>query len=185
MKRKKLFFIIIVILVVISVGLFTLYRSEDVRHFLSLGKGDDQAPSVTSSQAINDTRARLILPSEKGLLRREIALRQGLQPLERADAIVGEYLKGLGEGLRETRLLGIYKDRGNVLYIDLSGEFAQGFSGDARDEYLLMKSLWDTVSGNLSWVADVRILIEGKERESIGGHLSALGGLREMASRGE
>ncbi len=184
MRRKRLFFIIIVVLVAISAGLFTIYRLEEVREFLSLGKGEESAPATPSRMA-GGARAVIVIPSEKGLITREIALKEGLLPVERAEAVIGEYLKGLGAGLRETRLLGVYRDKGNVLYIDLSGDISQDFSGDAMDEYLLLKSLWQTVSRNFPWVADVRLLIDGKEKESIGGHLTALGGLRGTVTRGE
>jgi hypothetical protein len=68
-------------------------------------------------------------------------------------------------------LLGLYKDASQVLYADLSDELRRNFQGDALDEYLLLKGIYETIISNLRDVQDVKILIEGKEAETLGGHL--------------
>ena len=100
-------------------------------------------------------------------------------PVKMAEAVVAEYLKGLKEGLRDTKLLGVYRDRGNIFYIDLSDEFRRNFSGDAGQEFYLLKSLFETVTANIAGTEDVKVLIEGKEIESIGGHISSFYPLKE------
>jgi len=74
----------------------------------------------------------------------------------------------------------VYRDKKHVLYVDLSDDFRRSFSGDARQEFLLLKSLYETVVQNVPGAEDVRILVEGKETESIGGHFIILSALREI-----
>lgn len=186
MRRKIIFFIIILLFVSLAAALATFYWGGGIEELFFSGKKDPAALRPAQvAQEVAGERAMLFLPSKKGLTTREITLKGGLHPLEKAEVIVADYLKNLGKELGEARMLGLYRDRGNVLYIDISGDITSRFNGDARDEYLLMKSLWETVARNLSWAADVRLLIDGKERESIGGHLSILGGLKETVERGE
>ena len=93
-----------------------------------------------------------------------------------ADAVIEEYLKGPGNGKtsqvpQNVNLLGLYKDSAQILYIDLSDEMRRNFQGDALTEYLLLKGIYVSLISNLQDVQDVKILIEGKEAETLGGHL--------------
>jgi hypothetical protein len=121
---------------------------------------------------------KIFYPSEDGVTPEERTVPNKPLPVAMADVVIEEYLKGLKEGLKDAKLLGVYRDRNNVLYIDLSDEFRRNFSGDARQEYHLLRSLFDTAVTNVAGTEDVRLLIEGKEIESIGGHFSILYGLK-------
>ncbi len=109
-----------------------------------------------------------------------------LQPVERrvaartrqhaiADAVIEEYFKGPGNGTsspvpRDVKLLGLYEDSSHILYVDLSDEIRRNFQGDALAEYLLLKGLYESLISNLQDVQDIKVLVEGKEAESLGGH---------------
>ena len=125
-------------------------------------------------------QVKIFSPSEDGLSMQEKMIQGSPLPVQMAEDVIAEYLKGLKGGLRDTKLLGVYRDRNNVLYVDLSDEFRKNFSGDAGQEYLLLKSLYETVSSNISGIEDVRLLIEGKELESLGGHVGILCPLKEI-----
>ncbi|MGE5301494.1 MAG: GerMN domain-containing protein [Acidobacteriota bacterium] len=93
-----------------------------------------------------------------------------------ADAVIEEFFKGPGNGTvspvpRDVKLLGLYKDSSQILYIDLSDEIRRNFQGDALAEYLLLKGLYESLISNLQDVQDVKVLIEGKEADSLGGHV--------------
>lgn len=121
---------------------------------------------------------KIFYPSEDGIAGEERMLQHKTLPVEMAETVLAEYLKLLGEGFKDAKLLGVYRDRNNVFYIDMSEDFRKGFSGDARQEYYLLRSLVDTVVKNTQGIEDVRLLIEGKEIESIGGHFYSLYGLK-------
>jgi spore germination protein GerM len=61
--------------------------------------------------------------------------------------------------------------------IDFSRELVDDFPGGTTAEYMLISSLVQTVCANFPQVEAVRILVEGEEVETIGGHLSAAGPL--------
>jgi spore germination protein GerM len=104
-----------------------------------------------------------------------------------AEATVEEYLKGpAGAGIsyipRDTKLVGLYKGADRILYVDLSDEFRRNFQGDVFAEFLLLKGLYESLVSNVEDVQDVKVLIEGKEVETLGGHLYLLYPLRDTVS---
>ncbi len=116
--------------------------------------------------------------SVEGVSIKEIKVSAVSSQLEMAETVLAEYLKANDVILNGVKLLGLYRDRNNIIYIDLSEAFRKGFKGDARDEYYLLKSLYHSIISNIKDVDDVRLLIEGKETDSIGGHFSILYGIK-------
>jgi hypothetical protein len=118
---------------------------------------------------------------------RKAIRKRGLMAI--AEATVEEYLKGpLGPAKsvipQNTKILGIYKGADRILYIDLSDDFRRNFQGDALTEFLLLKSLHESLVSNVEDIQDVKVLIEGKEVETLGGHLYLLYPLKDMVSYG-
>jgi spore germination protein GerM len=119
-------------------------------------------------------------------LRLYFPLGDGLQLVERkvvgrtkqsaiADAVIEEFFKGPGTGApspvpQNVKLLGLYRDASHTLYVDLSDEIRRNFQGDALSEYLLLKGIYESLISNLQDIQDIKVLIEGKEAESLGGH---------------
>lgn len=103
-----------------------------------------------------------------------------------AEAVLLEFLKGPSRADSyvpvETALLGIYAGADGVLYIDLSHEFRSNFQGDALAEFLLLRALYESIMSNVPRLKGLKVLIEGKEVESIGGHISLPGTLGEAVS---
>ncbi|TFG36216.1 MAG: hypothetical protein E4H45_01640 [Nitrospirales bacterium] len=113
--------------------------------------------------------------------------RSGLMAV--AEATMEEYLKGPAGGKstslpKNARLLGVYKGADRILYIDLSGEFRRNFQGDAFAEFLLLKSLYESLISNVEDIQDVKVLIDGKEAETLGGHLYLLYPLKDIVTYG-
>ena len=104
-----------------------------------------------------------------------------------ADATVEEYLKGPRdkEGSvipKDTKILGIYRGADKILYINLSDEFRRNFQGDVMAEFLLLKGLYESLISNIDDIQDVKVLVEGKELETLGGHLYLRYPLKEMVT---
>ena len=86
-----------------------------------------------------------------------------------------EFFKGAGNNYtadipQNVRIIGLYKDANQILYIDLSDDLRRNFQGDAFSEYLLLNSIYESLLSNLQDFQDYKILIEGKEAETLGGH---------------
>lgn len=108
--------------------------------------------------------------------------------LASARVTVEEFLKGpktAGESYvpEGARLLGVYDGEDGILYIDLSDEFRRNLKVDALGEFLLLRGLYESVLTNVYGVADVKILIERAETETLGGHISLLRPLGETVSQ--
>ncbi len=104
-----------------------------------------------------------------------------------ADATVEEYLKGprdTGGSVipKDTKILGIYRGADKILYINLSDEFRRNFQGDVMAEFLLLKGLYESLISNIDDIQDVKVLVEGKELETLGGHLYLLYPLKDMVT---
>ncbi|MFZ5995952.1 MAG: GerMN domain-containing protein [Nitrospirota bacterium] len=123
---------------------------------------------------------KIFYPSEGGVAVVERKVPNSPVLVKMTEHVIIEYLKGLEQDIKDTKLLGVYRDKRNILYIDLSDEFRKGFSGDVRQEYALLSSLYETVMTNIVGVEDVKVLIEGKEVESLGGHFTLLYPLRDV-----
>jgi len=105
-----------------------------------------------------------------------------------AEAVISEFLKGpvnvsVSEIPKDTKLIGLYRGDDGMLYVDLSDEFRRNFGGDAAAEFLLLRGLYESLISNVYDIIDVKILIEGREMESLGGHLHLLYPLREIVSQ--
>jgi spore germination protein GerM len=56
-------------------------------------------------------------------------------------------------------------------YLDFSSDIVNDFSGGSAAEYMLVASIVQTACANFPEVEAVRILVEGEERDTLGGHL--------------
>ena len=131
---------------------------------------------------------RIYYPVEGRLRIEDRRLPKRTAKLAIAEAAIEEYLKGpAGTAVsnipKDVRLLGLYKDTGGMLYVDLSDEFRRNFQGDALMEFLLLKGLYESLISNIPDIQDIKVLIEGKEIETLGGHLYLLHPLKDMVSQ--
>ncbi|MCE5299381.1 MAG: GerMN domain-containing protein [Spirochaetia bacterium] len=70
-----------------------------------------------------------------------------------------------------TALKEAYLDPNNILYVDLSTEFASNCRGGTTSEYYAVYSIVNTVMLNFPAVRGVRILVDGAEKKSLAGHI--------------
>jgi hypothetical protein len=130
---------------------------------------------------------RIYYPVDNRLQLEERKLPRRTAQLAIAEAAVEEFLKGPSNAVmsnipKDARLLGLYKDADKILYIDLSDEFRRNFQGDAITEFFLLKCLYESLISNIDDVHDIKVLIEGNEIETLGGHLYLLYPLKDMVS---
>ncbi|HWR58091.1 MAG TPA: GerMN domain-containing protein [Thermodesulfovibrionales bacterium] len=170
-NKKRIFWVLVFIL---------LFSAGIAAGFFYFSKNSAQLEPVgTTSQADiqiqNFSSVRIYYPYEGRLVMEERSIKRLASVITVAGAIAEEYLKGASKVRsdvpRGAKLLGVYAGNDGVLYIDLSDEFRRNFQGDALTEHLLLKGLYESIISNVGGVDDVKVIIEGKEIESIGGHL--------------
>jgi hypothetical protein len=72
------------------------------------------------------------------------------------------------------RLLDMYLDREGTIYIDLDDGIKKSFKGDASEELNIVAGLYRGIRPVLPELKAMKILIEGREAESLGGHINIL-----------
>jgi len=80
--------------------------------------------------------------------------------------VIREYLRPYGVRLRD-----LYIDRQGIVYIDLGKEIIKNFRGDIRQEYNFIVGLYLRIKDSAKDISAIRLLINGREAESIGGHI--------------
>ena len=179
--KKKAVTIAVILISAVLAGWLTsryFFSSQEKPLVEDSSKQGKQDFSIMTSSEIK-VPVTIFYPGEAGLVKEEKTLAGGSLPVKLAESVLQEYFKGLKNGLNNTVVRGVYEDRNRILYVDLSEDFRRNFSGEARYEYYLLKSLYQTLVTNVSEVRDVKILIEGREIDSIGGHMLAIMPLRE------
>ena len=112
----------------------------------------------TSLIGVNREALYAATPAEQA--RHIVEAQVAAPPAERASAIPAG-----------TTVRAVFLTENHDAYVDLGGTIATGFTGGSLDEALAVYAIVNTVTTNLPDVTAVQILIEGKEVDSLGGHL--------------
>lgn len=183
-RSPKVFITVLVFLVLfaggIAAGYFFFMKTTQKKVFL---KGPETARPAGAATTI-----QVYFPIEDRLQAEDRQVPRPPSRLASARVTVEEFLKGpktagksyVPEG---ARLLGVYDGEDGILYIDLSDEFRRNLKVDALGEFLLLRGLYESILTNVYGVADVKILIERAETETLGGHISLLKPLGETVSQ--
>ncbi len=131
---------------------------------------------------------RMYYPVDGRLQMEERMLQRRTTQMSIAEAVIGEFLRGPAGAKasvipRDARLLGLYRGADGMLYVDLSDEFRRNFQGDVVAEFLLLKGLYESLISNVQEITDVKVLIEGREIESLGGHIYLIYPLKDVVSQ--
>lgn len=172
MNNKKLWIVLIALIFLAgAVGSYFFMRNfvETEKQSPSV---EPQSPDVESSDI---SVLRIYRPLNNHIEMTERKIPKRITSMSIAEAVIEEYFKpqaanGVSSIPQNVKLLGLYKDDKQMLYIDLSDEARRNFQGDAMSEYLLLKGLYESLLSNVQDFQDCKILIEGKEIETLGGH---------------
>lgn len=80
-----------------------------------------------------------------------------------------DVLRVIPEG---TILRDSYIDANGILYADFSQEISLNLPGGTTSEYLAVYSILNTLFENFSWIRGARLLVDGKETDTLSGHIS-------------
>lgn len=162
------------------IGLLFLAGAIGSYFFMHKFTGSEKQPSSTTAQnpvmELTDISVlRIYQPRNNGIEMTERKIPKRISNTAIAEAVIEEFLKpmavnGVSVIPQNVKLLGLYKDEGQTLYIDLSDEARRNFQGDAVAEYMLLKAIYESLVSNVPDFQDCKILIEGKEIETLGGH---------------
>lgn len=169
-SKRSLIIVILGLLFIVGVAGGYLYFSKVSSKKMHADQKDDTIPAKEELFTV-----RIYYPVGYKLQIEERVLKRKTSQIENAQAIVEEFLKGpagieISHMPKDVKPLGVYKDPERIIYVELSEEFRRNFHGDVLTEYLLLKGLYESLTSNLDGIEDVKVLIEGRDLETLGGH---------------
>lgn len=174
MPRALFFSTAILLLAIIGLGGYALLLKRNVEES---AQHVDTRPVAPPPAGPTETVVLYIAADDTGQLqRREITLGLPAQPNERArellHALLGEYLKKLSphELASGADVKNVYFLPNNMAVVDTTAAFADGHRSGIFVETLSVASVVETLATNLPNVNKVKILVDGKERETLAGH---------------
>ena len=181
MSRVKFTVLIMFLLFLLGVGIGVFY-------YYMIKEPQEQVPPKTPQSGIvtNYIYLKIFYPVGGRVDIVEKKIPEILSQVKLAERVIQEYFKVaseidtgvLPEGVRVENLF-IASD--GILYVDFNRAIERNFKGDIVDEYVLIKSFYETIISNVD-VQDVVILIDQKEAETIGGHFLINQPLKELFS---
>jgi spore germination protein GerM len=172
-RRKGVFILALLIGIGIGIGALFLIRQGKVRVF---------KPEVTKQIASREQKnVILYFSDEEGEFlvgeRNRITKRDRVD--EEAKELVAELIRGPKGRLiptlpSETRLLNLHVDENGMAKVSFSKAFTADHPGGSSAEIMTVYSIVNTLTTNFPQIKRVQILVEGKEIESIAGHLSLM-----------
>jgi hypothetical protein len=143
----------------------------------NLRRASDQRPVAAPVAGTNETLKLTIAYDEDGVFRtRDISAIVPPEPSARAksvlEALIGYYLSKpspheLAEG---SAVNSVFMVNQKLAVVDLNQALAEGHRSGVMVEDFTVMSLIDTLASNLPQLQQVKILINGKERETLAGH---------------
>jgi spore germination protein GerM len=175
-SRSTLLLIGLAILLLVLVIFFFTGRSvESVRHAAdaSLPKAPETAPAQPEARSV----MLFFLDDDDDLLHeeaREITL--GPTVAEEAERALAELIKGSQKGLisplpPETKVRQVFVGKDGLATVDFSRDIAEKFAYGSSSELEAVYAVVDTLTFNFRQIKKVAILIEGAEKDTLGGHV--------------
>ena len=128
--------------------------------------------------------ARLFAAGPDGLLHvREVELPRFSTTRGRAEALVQRIVEESGTFPDEVQVLDVFVSGRGVAVINFTLDLLEGHSGGLHAEELTVYSLSHTLVESLPAIAEVRLLVEGRETETLAGHLDLRSGFGRAPER--
>jgi spore germination protein GerM len=166
---------LLVVLIVLVIIFFTGGEKEKVRRLAEIN-APKAAPPVAEPKA-RKTVTLFFLSDDDDLLHgesREIVA--GPAAADEAERALAELIKGSTGGLvsplpPEARVRQVFITKDGTAYVDFGREIIEKFSYGSSSELSAVFAVVDTLAYNFKTVKRVAILVEGAERETLGGHI--------------
>ena len=123
-------------------------------------------------------KARLFYVADDGLrltgVERDVPFGEG--PVDQAQQIIEAQIAPVAEPLvsavpPNTKLRAIFVTERGQAFVDFSRELVAGHSGGSMNELLTVYTVVDALTENLPAITSVQVLVEGKQVETLAGHV--------------
>ena len=162
------------VLLVLVVVFFTGGGGEKVKRFVEANV--PRTAETTGAQALTKT-VTLFFISDDDLLHKETReITAGPTEADEAERALAELIRGSEEGLVSplppgTRVRQVFIAKDGLATVDFSRDIAENFAYGSTSELAAVYSVVNTLAYNFKPVKKVVLLVEGAERETLGGHV--------------
>jgi spore germination protein GerM len=160
------------ILLVLGVGALWWLSGFPGRSDTSIDTAERSANAATGEELI----IWFASPQEDALVAERRGVPAGPTPSERVKASLQELIAGpKGDALRtvsaEVKIREVFIDEQGTAYVDFSEALSQTHPGGPWAEMLTLRSILQTLVANVPEIKRMQILIEGREVETLAGHM--------------
>lgn len=131
-----------------------------------------EAPAAYPNEPVPVT---VYLPSDGTLVPASVRIKRQADAQSQAREVVSELLsdgqQARGAALAGVKLRDLYLDGSGTAYLDLTVVPKEGVRSSAWEELLAAYALVNTVMHNVEEVRQVRFLVEGREAQTLAGHI--------------
>ena len=162
--------------VVVAFGMFVWLPRWTIRTTTTtVGAAPAPAPPAASGRKI---KARLFYVAEGGAkltsVERDVTYGEG--PVEQAREIISAQIAPVAEPLVSavppgTALRAVFLTEGGEAYVDMTREMVSAHPGGTLGELLTVYTLVNALTENLPAITAVQVLVDGKEMETLSGHI--------------
>jgi germination protein M len=171
-----LFGLSLIVVLVLAVILFRGEGGEKVKSAVVMSPAESPPEPAPAREA--KTVSLFFLSEDDSLLhpeQREILA--GPSIVEEAEQAVEELIRGSDKGYisplpPETKLRQLFITKDGVAYVDLSREIMEKHPSGSSAELATVYSIVNTLVYNFKPIKKVFILVEGSEKETLGGHIN-------------
>ncbi|HMA53014.1 MAG TPA: GerMN domain-containing protein [Acidobacteriota bacterium] len=162
------------VLLVLVVIFFTGGGGEKVKRFVESNVPKGSEPALAKAQTKTVT---LFFIADDDLLHKETReITAGPTEADEAERALAELIRGSEEGLVSplppgTRVRQVFIAKDGLATVDFSRDIAENFSYGSTSELAAVYAVVNTLVYNFKPVKKVVLLVEGAERETLGGHV--------------
>lgn len=163
-----------VVLLVLVIVFFSGGGREKVKRFV---EANAPKPQAGAAEAAVRTVTLFFLADADDFLHKETReIAAGPTAAEEAERALAELIKGSGKGLvsplpPQTRVRQVFVAQNGVATVDFSRDIVEKFSYGSTMELSAVYAVVNTLAFNFKEVKRVVILVEGAEKETLGGHV--------------
>jgi spore germination protein GerM len=164
-----------VVLLVLVIIFFTGGGREKVERFIEANV--PKTPAGVGEPAATKTVTLFFLDDDDDFLHRETRqVAAGPTAAEEAERAIAELIKGSEKGLLsplppQTKVRQVFIGKGGIATVDFSRDIVEKFSYGSTMELGAVYAVVNTLAFNFKAVKKVVILVEGAEKETLGGHV--------------
>jgi spore germination protein GerM len=164
-----------IVLAILLYIFFTGGEKESIRRAAdtAVPKAQPSAPEPAPRKTVT----LLFLSEADDMLHREARdIAAGPSDAAEAERLLAEIIKGSDKDLvsplpPETRVRQVFVAKDGVAYVDFGREIMEKFSYGSSSELFAIYAVVDALAFNFKSIKRVAILVEGAERETLGGHV--------------